>query len=245
MTSEPQLTRRSALHRIGGVFSLGLGGLLSGCFSRRHPLSKINCAMKNIVQALFNFASKTSDANLPPRAACDGNGKPLLSWRVSILPELDNRGLYKMFRLDEPWDSPHNRKLIPQMPEVLAGNLEPSKGVTPFVFPVGPGTLYGRTKDVPCAGDTVPMLDNIPDGKSTTIMFVRADKSHSVTWTKPDDLDWNPDRPAHGLGMDGDVTPIAMCDGTVRVIAPARIKKRVLKAMFTFDGGERITEDEF
>ena len=54
--------------------------------------------------------------HFPPAAICDKDGRPLLSWRVAILPYIDQEDLYKQFHLDEPWDSPHNRSLIEKMP---------------------------------------------------------------------------------------------------------------------------------
>ena len=56
---------------------------------------------------------------LPASAIRDRAGKPLLSWRVALLPHLGQDALYKQFKLDEPWDSEHNRKLIPRMPAVF------------------------------------------------------------------------------------------------------------------------------
>ena len=53
-----------------------------------------------------------------PAASHDKNGKPLLCWRVHILPYLGEEKLYKEFHLDEPWDSPHNKKLLSQMPKI-------------------------------------------------------------------------------------------------------------------------------
>ena len=55
---------------------------------------------------------------------CDANGavpnnvldakakKPLLSWRVHLLPYLEENELYKQFKLDEAWDSETNMKLV-------------------------------------------------------------------------------------------------------------------------------------
>src|SRR5262249_55645747 len=58
--------------------------------------------------------------NLPPVAIADRKGKPLLSWRVALLPYLGEWDLYRKFKLDEPWDSPHNKALLPLMPEIYA-----------------------------------------------------------------------------------------------------------------------------
>ena len=55
---------------------------------------------------------------MPPAYLADKQGKPLLSWRVALLPYLGQQDLYKRFHLDEPWDSPHNRQLIPLIPDV-------------------------------------------------------------------------------------------------------------------------------
>ena len=41
-----------------------------------------------------------------------------MSWRVAILPYIDQHGLYKQFHLDEPWDSEHNKPLMAKMPAV-------------------------------------------------------------------------------------------------------------------------------
>ena len=73
---------------------------------------------KMIMIAMWNFES--ANKHLPPAAICDKNGKPLLSWRVAILPYLDENKLYKQFHLDEPWDSPHNLPLAAKMPDIYA-----------------------------------------------------------------------------------------------------------------------------
>ena len=62
----------------------------------------------------------TTYGSLPPAAITDKDGRPLLSWRVAILPFLDRSSLYAKFHLDEPWDSPHNLSLLDAMPNVYA-----------------------------------------------------------------------------------------------------------------------------
>ena len=71
--------------------------------------------MKQIGLAMFNYACQYK--TLPPAYTTDKNGKPLLSWRVLLLPYMDEDGLYKQFHLDEPWDSEHNKPLVAQMPQ--------------------------------------------------------------------------------------------------------------------------------
>ena len=75
-----------------------------------------NC--KQIVLAFHNYHQQARQ--LSARILSHSkDGKPLLSWRVLILPFLDQQALYDQFHLDEPWDSPHNRTLIAKMPAIF------------------------------------------------------------------------------------------------------------------------------
>ena len=80
---------------------------------RAHSTNK----MKQIGLAMHNFHD--SHRRFPARAERIGKGNPLLSWRVHILPLVGQVKLYKQFHFDEPWDSPHNKKLIEKMPAVF------------------------------------------------------------------------------------------------------------------------------
>ncbi|HKB04137.1 MAG TPA: DUF1559 domain-containing protein, partial [Gemmataceae bacterium] len=64
-----------------------------------------------------------------PADITDKAGKPLLSWRVELLPYMEQADLYKQFRRDEPWDSEHNLQLLAKMPDVFRVGFEP-KGAT-------------------------------------------------------------------------------------------------------------------
>src|SRR3712207_2423045 len=82
--------------------------------------------------------------HLPAVANFDPRGRPLLSWRVHLLPFLNEEKLYKEFHLDEPWDSEHNKKLIPRMPRVYQG---PNRGLnaagkTIYLAPVGEAAAF-------------------------------------------------------------------------------------------------------
>ncbi|HVS35105.1 MAG TPA: DUF1559 domain-containing protein, partial [Gemmataceae bacterium] len=74
--------------------------------------------LKQLGLAVHNY----HDANgaFPKPAIYDKDGKPLLSWRVMLLPYLEQNELYQQFHLDEPWDSDHNKKLLEKMPKVFA-----------------------------------------------------------------------------------------------------------------------------
>ncbi len=119
--------------------------------------------LKQIGLAMHVYHDKYK--RFPPAASYDASGKPLLSWRVHILPFLDNQALYNQFKLDEPWDSEHNRKLAETIP---AAYLDPAAGLKPglttYLVPTGEGTVFGGKESL--------RLQDIRDGSSNTIMVV-------------------------------------------------------------------------
>jgi hypothetical protein len=178
-------------------------------------------------------------AHFPPPAIMSRDGKPLLSWRVAILPYLEQKALYDQFHLDESWDSPHNRPLADKMPAIFASprskNKEP--GRTNYLLPVG--NSAGFSADQPTS------MRDITDGTSNTIMVVEADDDQAVIWTKPDDWQFDPKNPAQGLGhLDDGTFLAAFFDGHSRAI-PVSTDPKVLKALFTRAGGEVIDTSSY
>jgi uncharacterized protein (TIGR03067 family) len=126
----------------------------------------------------------------PPAAARAKDGKPLLSWRVLLLPFLKHDALYQAFKLDEPWDGPHNQKLLAQIPNVYAP-MRDAEGHTPYQVLVGPGTMFESTQG--------PRFEDLrPNGSYNTIMVVEG--ADFVPWTKPADLVYDPQKPLPKLG---------------------------------------------
>jgi len=191
--------------------------------------------MKQIALAMCNFCATFSN-HFPAAASSSPDGKPLLSWRVYILPFIEEDALYKQFHLDESWDSPHNKALIEKMPVVYRSpKSKAGKGKTNYLVPVGNGALYATSRDE-------PKLKDIKDGTSHTIMIVEVDDEHAVTWTKPDDFAFDPKDPMKGIGSlyEGGFHA-AFCDGSVRFLSGS-IDKKLLSALFTRAGGEAIGE---
>jgi hypothetical protein len=147
--------------------------------------------LRQIGIALHSFHDATK--NLPPQAICDPkSGKPLLSWRVAILPYIEQGPLYRQFKLDEPWDSAHNIKLLDQMPPQYAPVVPTKeKNVTFYQGFSGPGTMFEMTRAPESPwGARGTGLARIPDGTANTIMVVEA--GTAVPWSKPEDLTYEP-----------------------------------------------------
>lgn len=120
--------------------------------------------------------------------------KSQLSWRVHILPYLEQAALYERFHLDEPWDSEHNRALIQFMPEEFKNpSVDLPEGKTNYLLVTGPGTAFETDA-------STPMLRDFIDGTSKTIVLVEADEDQAVEWTKPEDWRFDPNNPMRGLG---------------------------------------------
>ena len=160
--------------------------------------------LKQIALAWHNF--EATNGHLPGYPV-DKKGKPKLSWRVLILPYIEQLDLYKQFKLDEPWDSANNKKLIAKMPKIFAPiRVKAEKGMTYYqAFTGKHGLLKPGQKT---------SLAQIPDGTSNTFMVAEAAKP--VIWTKPDDLVFDGKMvPKLGGEFDGRFN-VAMCDGSVR-----------------------------
>jgi serine/threonine protein kinase len=138
-------------------------------------------------QALRDYDKK--HGRLPPPAIYSKDGRPLLSWRVLLLPHLGEEKLFKQFRLDEVWDSDHNKVLLEQIPDVYnAGTVLGSvPHGTLIQVVVGPDTLFEGRQGVP--------LKSVP--WRTTLL---AEGRRAVPWTKPEDLTYQVGGPLPELG---------------------------------------------
>jgi hypothetical protein len=161
------------------------------------------------------------------------DGTPLHSWRVLILPYLEDRGLYEQFRLDEPWDSPHNLGLLDRMPSAYAPpghkkDLVPPHHTVCHVF-VGKGTPFEGPGGLKWA-------DGFPDGASNTLLLVEA--GPPVPWTKPEDLRYDPDGPLPPLrGLFRDGFRACWADGS-RAFVRCDAGEAAVRAAITRNGGE-------
>ena len=213
-----------------------VGLLLPAVQAAREAARRAQCVnnLKQVGLAMHNYASV--HGAFPAPAITDKQGKALLSWRVAILPYLDQKGLYNKFKLDEPWDSPHNKPLLMEMPSTF---LCPSRAaVEPFtttyqVF-TGRGALFEEGKGTKVA--------DVTDGTTNTIMAVEADRA--VSWTKPDDLPFDPAAPPSLFGAASNHPGgfnVLFADGSVRFIKTS-ISVQTFRALITRAGGEVVNQ---
>lgn len=191
--------------------------------------------LKQIALAVISYADEHK-GQLPADIR-DKDGKVLLSWRVLLLPYLEEGPLFKQFKLDEPWDSPTNRKLLERMPKVFASPRVTVKAAGHTVYQgfAGPGALFepGRTLVFPAS---------IPDGTSNTILAVEA--STAQPWTKPADLPFDEKKDLPDVGKAYGSKPLAaLCDGSVRTLDLTKTSPQTLKAAITTSGGEVLGTD--
>jgi prepilin-type processing-associated H-X9-DG protein len=122
--------------------------------------------------------------SLPPAYVCDENGKPMHSWRVLLLPYLEEQELYKRYDLNEPWDGPNNILLAPAITAVYQCPEESHQGgaTVNYLAVLGPGTVWPGEKSL--------SFRSITDGMSSTIMVVEV-ASSGIQGSEPRDLDYS------------------------------------------------------
>jgi RNA polymerase sigma factor (sigma-70 family) len=175
--------------------------------------------------------------SLPAHAIYSKDGKTsLLSWRVAILPFIEQDALYREFKLDEPWDSEHNKKLISKIPPIFhsTAGAKREDGLTHYQVFTGPDAVFD--------GPTKLALTAITDGTSNTILAIET--KEPVIWTKPADLvlPKEKDKMPKVDGLYKDQIIVVFCDGSVHYL-PSTIDPVLLRALITPNGGEAVDLD--
>jgi hypothetical protein len=196
--------------------------------SSGNNLKQIGIALHNYHEAFRQFPVGESE-----RVQYQ-DGKQLLSWRVHLLPFLEENVLYRQFKLDEPWDSPHNIKLLDQIPPVYVNPRYDLGNRTVYVAPEGPQTVLGSGKRV--------RFRDVSDGTSQTIAVITAGPARAIPWTKPQDLALDPDDPVTSIGVEQESFQVLLLDGAVQTISTG-ITGEILKRLIQRNDGEPVNLD--
>ena len=220
---------------LGCLFTLVVV-LMPATRSARSAARRSQCVnnLKQIGLALYNY--RDVYGCFPPSAMTDKDGKPLLSWRVAILPFIEGSPLYSDFHLDEPWDSPHNLALVDRMPSFYGCPSDTNRkpGTTNYQVVIGPDTAF--------TPDFKPLsVTDFTDGLAVTLIV--GESTRTVPWTKPVDLPHDPTAPLLGLGSlhskhHGGFN-VLFGDWSVRFIKET-ISPETLKAILNRNGAEMV-----
>jgi hypothetical protein len=219
-------------------------GVLLPCAERKEsPVYRLRSA-GNVQQIALAFQRYVeSFGKLPAQTIRDKHGNPLYSWRVALLPFLEELSVSRKFKRDEAWDSPDNLALLEPTPHCY-GTYRPADppGTTRYQVFVGPGTAFER----PGLG-----WNDFPDGPEQTLLVVEA--GEPVPWSKPADLAYDPNGPLPILGAGFSKPTYFLCheisrrpainvgfgDGKV-LFLPTDTDESILRAVITRNGGEKV-----
>lgn len=172
----------------------------------------------------------------PPAFVNGPDGRPWHSWRVLILPFIEEHVLYEAYTFDEPWDGPNNRTLASRMPRLYAfhGSDRPGNTVTNYLAVVGEETAW--------PGSRSASSDLVTDGPGQSIMLVE-NQGAGIHWMEPRDLalatlDARLNSPT-GISSPYQEPAIVTLDGQVRRLNP-EITPDALRSLLTIQGGERL-----
>ncbi len=197
--------------------------------------------LRQIGLAIHNYHDSH---NHMPLDILDATGKPILSWRVQILPYLEQDNLFRQIDMTKPWDDPVNKRFLENMPDVyrVHGRDIKVKGMTYLQMPSADKPNKGEPFGDPFKLPGVKRhLATITDGTSNTFMVVEAEDP--VLWMKPDDVKYDP-KNLPKLGAPDRGTFLALFgDGSVRVFQRKKLTDAALRGLLTVNGGEVVDFD--
>jgi len=195
-------------------------------------LKQIGLAMHNYHDTMGHFPSDI----LGP------GGKPLLSWRVQILPYIEQDSMYKALDLTKAWDDPVNARVLEKMPDVFrVYDRDPkNKGTTYWQMP-SLAQLPAGPRPFHIPGHPLKIAD-ISDGTSNTLMVVEA--ADAVPWAKPGDLTFDPTKAPKIGDLERKRALVVLGDGSVRKMNLVKTSDEQLRALMTVNGAEIVTLED-
>jgi hypothetical protein len=228
---------------VGFLFLLVCSGMLTGLSlpavqAAREAARRAQCTnnLKQIGLAMHNYHDTYKC--FPPAYIPDEDGEPMHSWRVLILPFMEQGYVYDQYNFDEPWDSPANLALADTMINPYQCPSSPASDLSETSYAVieGPGALFD--------GPNAYKISDVTDGTSNTIMVVEVAGS-GIHWMEPRDLELE-QLDLQINGPNGDIQSnhpggvnATIADGSVRFLSET-IDSGILDALITRSGGERV-----
>lgn len=184
--ASPRCCLISVLLAVAALVAIGVGGsaLVASYQAAAH---RTRCSKHMKLFGLAFHSYYTEHGTLPPAYLTDEDGKPMHSWRVLILPFMEQQELYDQYNFDEPWNGPNNRLLWSKMPKFYScPEAEFDAPLTSYQVAVGPGTAFDPEQSI--------TFDDMLDGTSNTVLVFDA-AADPVIWTEPRDIPYDPDEP--------------------------------------------------
>lgn len=226
---------------VGGVVLLMLcvGGVLLLAVSKvRGPAGRTTDSnnLKLMSLGLHTEHDATNQLTVPYAHDAQGTVYKGLSFRVGMLPYIEQDSLHRSFDLTQPWDSARNRPFSDTPVKTFSAPFDGAPSTTtPYRAFVGGGAMFDPD------GKPVKLFE-IKDGTSNTIMLVHA--AEQVPWAQPKELPYSPTAPLPALGHKSQPggANVAMADGSVRFLKTGT-PDNVIRGLITKAGGERVTID--
>lgn len=215
----------------GAVFLAVASVIMPAVAKARESAQRVHSInnLRQLALAMFQYYDKNE--HFPPAVVIGPDGKTPHSWRVELLPYLDQYALYQQYKMDQPWDSPDNKKVLEAAPEIFHSAADSGPAINADYF-----VLAG--KDTMFSGKDGTKLEGITGGTSNTIMIVEAKRD--IPWTKPEDIEYDPAKPLPKLGgIFEDGYSAAFADGSVRFMAND-LNEQVLRALINPTADKQI-----
>ncbi len=226
-----------------GAGARGGGVRGSGAHGRRPKCPALYTILCTAIEKVSMLTYHDRYNTFPAPAIRNRQGKPLLSWRVALLPYLNEQALYNEFHLDEPWDSPHNKALLPRMPRVYRSPHK-SEGATTTPYQVFVGRRGSQPRPVFVQDDRSASLSMITNNDGTRDTLLAVEAADEIPWTKPDDLPYAPNRPLPRLGgITSRGFNALFADGSVRYVKK-ETSEQVLRNLITYNDNNVIPPDQ-
>lgn len=224
---------------------IGVAWLATGVRNAREAARNIQCQshLNQMHLALHNYHD--TFGCFPPAFVADADGKPMHSWRVLLLPFIDQLPLYKGYRLDEPWNSPHNLQIAERLNAEMFRCPNRPRGSDPrltnYVVIVGAGTAF--------PGTGVSRLEDFADGLENTILMAEIANS-DILWTEPRDLvvdhmsfAINDPKRASISGAHPSGPAVVFGESIRAYRLDKSLRPETLRALITIAGGEPVKRD--